>query len=101
MSRIFKNRDFATTKAKDMEFTPEQLESLMIMRTFMYGFYILLGIIIVIILSPFVSEYYWKVEVPISGVLSIINIISIPLAGIVGALLARWKSMEKVQDKEE
>jgi MFS family permease len=101
MSQIFKTRDFATNKAKYMEFTPEQLESLMIMRTFMYGFYILLGIIVAIIFSPFVADYYWRVEVPISGVLSIVNLIAIPLSGIIGALLARWKSMDRVVKKED
>ena len=103
MSPIFKSRDFATKKAKDMKLTSDQLESLMIMRTFMYGFYILLGLIAVVIFSPFVSDYYWKVEVPISGVLSIINIIGLPLSGIIGALLARWKSVkqEKDQDQED
>jgi len=100
MSPIFR-RDFATKKAKDMQITPEQLESLMIMRTFMYGFYILLGIIFIVIISPFVSDYYWKVQVPISGVLSIINIIGLPLSGIIGALLARWKSVKPDKNQED
>lgn len=100
MSPIFKSRDFTTQKAKSMNLTPEQLESLMIMRTFMYGFYIMLGMIFIVILSPFIADYYWKVEVPISGLLAIINIIALPLSGIIGALLARWKSMEKLTKED-
>jgi len=102
MIQRFKNyvfKDLATMKIKEMDLTPEQLESLMMARTFKNALYFLLIVITAIILSPFFSPFYWKAEVPVSGLISILQWLGIPLSAILGAMLARWKGI--VGDKKE
>lgn len=98
-----KKRDLATMKIAEMDLEPKELESLMFARTMKHGFYILLFVVVFIVVSPVFSDYFLEAQIPVSGMLAVLNWVAIPLSAVIGAILARWKGIEnkKEPSKEE